>query len=419
VAEISAFRALRFDPNAVGDLASVVSPPYDVISDGMREELEDASPHNIVRLVLGREEPGDDERTNKYTRARALLESWRAAGVLSVDDTDSLTVYEMRYTVGGEARVSRGILAAVGLGEPEDGGVLPHERTYADIVDDRLALLRATATNLDCIFCVYDGRDAAAHETLDRVCAADPDASFITPDGIEHLIWRVTDAGDIATVARSVEKTQIVIADGHHRHRTAERYRTERRASDGAGPWDAQLMYLVDASRFGPSLLPIHRVLDKVSIEDVVARLGEIFQLEEVHGDADEVAAIVATRRGTGRAFGLISATTSYIATVVDVEAERKALPSDRSAAWRELDVSVLHHLVFDTLLGGATPRFVHHPHEVADEIRAGRATIGFLLAPMAFDAVRAVAEAGDAMPQKSTYFIPKPATGVVLRPLG
>ncbi len=398
----------------------MVSPPYDVISDVDRDVLEEASPYNIVRLVLGREEPGDDERTNKYTRARGLLESWRAAGVLCEDESDSLTVYEMRYRIGDEPRISRGVLAAVGLGEPSDGGVLPHERTYADIVDDRLALLRATATNLDCIFCVYEGEDPAAGEALDRVCAGEPESSFVTPDGIEHVVWRVTEARDIEAVSRSVSKAQIVIADGHHRHRTAERYRVERRESDGSGPWDQQLMYLVDASRFGPSLLPIHRVLTGITADDVLRQLGDAFDVESLPDatDPDSLAAEVAERAAKARVFGLTDGIRSWLLTVADEALEREALPPDRSQAWRDLDVSVLHHLVFDRLLGGVTPRFVHHPHEAVAAIAQGDASVAFLLAPMHFDAVRAVAEAGDAMPQKSTYFIPKPATGVVLRPL-
>lgn len=416
--QITAFRGLRFDPNTVGDLATVVAPPYDVISDGDHDALEAASPYNVVRLILGRDEPGDDDRASKYTRARELLDAWTAAGALTLDDAPSLTVYEMRYTVDGEPRVTRGVLAAVSLGEPSEGGVLPHERTYADIVDDRLALLRATETNLDCIFCVYDGQDAAAHEALDATCSREPLARLTTPDGIEHLVWTITDAVAIEAVAGSVEKAQVVIADGHHRHRTAERYRAERRASDGDGPWDSQLMFLVDASRFGPTLLPIHRVVDGISAADALARLGSVFDVEEATGDADAIAAALIARRASGRVFAMLDGERAWFLTVADQGAERDALPADRSAAWRDLDVSVLHHLVFDQLLGGVTPRFAHHPHEALAEVTAGRATLAFLLAPMAFDAVRAVAEAGDAMPQKSTYFIPKPATGIVLRPL-
>jgi uncharacterized protein (DUF1015 family) len=419
VAEIAPFRGIRYDPSAVGDLADVVSPPYDVISDAERGILEETSPYNVVRLVLGHEERGDDERSNKYTRARGLLEAWQAAGVLREDPDEALYVYEQRYHVGDERRTQRGVLAAVRLEDPESGGVLPHERTYDDIVDDRLHLLRATATNVDTIFCVYESQDGSAQDAIERAASADPIASFRTKDGIEHRLWAITDPGSIAAVSRALEKANVVIADGHHRYRTAQRYRDERRTSEGPGPWDAQLMFLVDAERWGPSLLPIHRVIAGLDATAALERLAPVVTAEPApRGDPERLARELAERRARGRTFAMMDHYGAWWLTVADAAAERAALPEDRSAAWRDLDVAVLHSLVFDRLLGGVSPRFVHSPIEAHDEVRSGRASLAFLLAPMPFESVRAVAEAGDAMPPKSTFFIPKPATGVVMRAL-
>lgn len=415
--EVTPFRGLRYDPAVVGDLSAVVSPPYDVISPAQREQFEALSPYNVVRLVLPQPEPGADENS-RYARARALLDEWVAAGALRRDDAESLYVYEQRYTLDGEPRTQRGILAAVGLAGPEDGGVLPHERTYAKIVEDRLSLLRAAETNLDCVFCVYDSDDAAAHAAIDAAAAGRPDAHFATPDGIEHTVWRMSDPDAVGAVTRAIEKASVVIADGHHRWRTAQTYRDERRATDGSGAWDAKMTFLVDASRFGPSLLPIHRVIDEIEAETAIARLSPVFDIEPAEGDPKTLAAELAVRGVGKRTFCMLDGSRAWWLTLRDRDAEAEALPADRSQAWRDLDVSVLHALVFDRLLGGITPHFVHSPSEAVEEIHEGKATLAFLLAPMPFDAVRAVAEAGDAMPQKSTYFIPKPATGVVLRPL-
>jgi uncharacterized protein (DUF1015 family) len=311
----------------------------------------------------------------------------------------------------------RGILAAVALDESR--GVLPHERTYDEIVGDRLELLRATETNLEPIFCVYEGGDVAASEALDRATARPPLARFETPDGIGHSIWGITDGEQIAAVARSFDKTTVVIADGHHRWRTSVRYRAEMRAAQGDGPWDAQMMLLVDTTRLGPDLLPIHRVLTGIAADEALARLVPALTAEEIpFADPDALAAEVASRRSGGRVFGMTDGARAWILTVADRHAEDEALPADRSRAWRDLDVAVLHHLVFERALGGATPTFVHSPREAVEEIRGGRASLAFFLAPMPFEAVRAVAEAGEAMPQKSTFFIPKPATGLVMRPL-
>jgi uncharacterized protein (DUF1015 family) len=419
VAEIAPFRGIRYDPSAVGDLADVVSPPYDVISDAEQDILEEASPYNVVRLILGREERGDDERSNKYTRARGLLEAWQAAGVLREDDDEALYLYEQRYTIGGDRRTQRGVLGAVRLEEPDAGGVLPHERTYADIVDDRLQLLRATATNVDTIFCVYESQDGAAQDAIERAGSTDPISFFTTSDGIEHRVWSITDTRAIADVARALEKANVVIADGHHRYRTAQRYRDERREAEGPGPWDAQLMFLVDASHWGPSLLPIHRVISGMDASSALEKLAPTVTSEPApRGDPERLAHELAERRARGRTFAMIDHYGAWWLTVADTGAERAALPDDRSAAWRDLDVAVLHSLIFEQLLGGVKPRFVHSPTEAHEEVKSGRASLAFLLAPMPFDAVRAVAEAGDAMPPKSTFFIPKPATGVVMRAL-
>jgi uncharacterized protein (DUF1015 family) len=419
VARIAPFRGIRYDPDAVGDLSRVVAPPYDVISDAALDLLEEASPHNIVRLILGRDEPGDDETTNKYTRARGLLEAWLTAGVLRRDEDEALYVYEERSTIDGEPHLQRGILGAVSLGREGEDAVLPHEGTYDDIVADRLALLRATATNLDCIFCVTDAQDAGTHAAVERVTGGDPSAAFTTPDGIDHRLWTMTDPDAIATVIRTVSRAQVVIADGHHRHRTAQIYADERRGAEGPGPWDAQLMLVVDATRFGPALLPIHRVVRGIDAPAALARLQPVFRVEEVHTpDPAAMAAELIKRRIYGRTFAMLSADRAWWLTVSDKVAEREAMPPERSPAWRDLDVAVLHALVFDRLLDVSETGFEHSATETADAVRAGRADLAFLVAPPPFESVRAVAEAGEAMPQKSTFFIPKPITGIVLRPL-
>lgn len=418
MAEISPFRGLLYDPSAVGDLGQVVCPPYDVISEPEREALEERSPYNIVRLVLP--QPAPDNGSDKYTKARALLDAWEAAGVLRVDERPALYVYEQTALIHGHPHTQRGLLAAVSLEEPDAGGVLPHERVYGHIVEDRFALLRATATNLDTIFCVYEGIEDAAATAIDAECATEPALSFSTPDDAgDHRLWRIDDPVQIEVIVRALDKATVVIADGHHRWTTAKRYRDERRAVEGPGPWDQQLMLLVDAARKGPALLPIHRVLDGVDPDAAIGALRGAFDIEETPRDPEGIADTLRVRRATdGRIFALMDATRAWFITLRDEAAARAALPADRTEAYRDLDVSVLHALVFDQLLGGVQPRFVHSATDAAADIDAGRATLGVLLAPMPFDAVRAVAEAGDAMPQKSTYFVPKPKTGIVLRPL-
>jgi len=420
VVDIAPFRGLLFDPTAVDDLAHVIAPPYDVISERERDQLEEASPYNIVRLILGRDQPGDDDRDNKYVRARALLDAWRASGVLAQDDHEAFYLYEQRYPLGGSMRIQRGLLAAVALDDPDAGGVLPHERTYDDIVDDRLALLRATATNLDTIFCVYGNPDRMVAERLDATADTEPILTYTCPDAIEDRLWRIDDPADIELIVKSLTDVRVMIADGHHRHRTAQRYRDERRRSEGPGPWDRQMMFLVDVTHHGPALLPIHRVVSGLSAQEARARLEPAFRFAPAdRQDPESLASELAERRAGGaRIFVLLDRDAAWWMTVADPAAEAAAMPADRSASWRDLDVAVLHAWVFEQLLGGVTPRFVHHAHEAAEEVETGRADVAFLLGPASFEGVLDVAEDGEAMPQKSTYFIPKPKTGIVLRAL-
>jgi uncharacterized protein (DUF1015 family) len=321
--------------------------------------------------------------------------------------------------VAGQERVQRGVLAAVAL-DDDGGGVLPHEHTMAGPVSDRLALLRATRAQLSPVFAVYSAEDTSAR---DVVAATAEDAAPLgswrsDDDGVSHRTWRLEHPASIEAVARTLERATVVIADGHHRFRTALEYRAERRAADGPGPWDAMLLYLVDADWCGPALLPIHRAID-VPPEEVVARLAGSFEIEPAGAaDPEALAGDLAARRDRGRCFVLLGRDAAWWLTVSDKAAEADALPSDHSAVWRDLDVAVVEWFVLRRLLGGAQARYVHTATEAAGLIERGEAAAALLLAPPPFDAVRAVAEARESMPPKSTFFIPKPRSGVVFRPL-
>lgn len=416
--EVLPFRALRFDPSAVGDLAAVACPPYDVIGPEDLPAYEGADPHNAVRLILPRAEPADAGPGERYRRARALLEAWCAAGVLRRDDAESLTLYEIRFTHRGAVRVLRGLLGAVRIAEPGEGGLVPHERTMPAPVEDRLALLRATGTNLEPIFAVYEGAPDPVRRLVAEAGGRPPLATFRDRTGAEHRAWRIDGPG-AAAAAASLRPVPAIIADGHHRYATAAAYREERRASEGPGPWDHVLALLADAGDAGPLLLPIHRTVSGPGPDEALAALEKAFHVEPLPaGDPEAHAERLAADRAAGRAYVLCDAERAWRLTIADPRAEAEALPPDRSAAWRDLDVAVLHHLVLERLLGVGGSGYAHSATEAVEAVRSGAASLAFLLAPMPFAAVRAVAEAGDSMPPKSTYFFPKPLTGIALRPL-
>jgi uncharacterized protein (DUF1015 family) len=418
--DVAPFRGVRYASRVVGDLSLVTCPPYDVIAPEARSALERASPYNMVRLVLGRDEPNDNAGANKYTRARELLDRWLAEGTVERDGDASLYVYEQEYSLGAQRRIQRGVLAAVALEDAESGSIVPHERTMPKPVEDRLSLLRATRANLEPVFAVVGGRGEEFAAQLKACARSEPASAFASSDDdVEHRLWVVSEPPTVDGIRRAVHDATAIIADGHHRYRTALLYRDERRSRDGEGPWDRILLYLVDATSDGPAILPIHRVVSGIPADQAIESLKGAFDIEPApRDDLERVAAMLRPGRQGERRYAMIDREHAWLLRLADARAEREALPESRSQPWRDLDVATLHALVFERLLPDAKVSFVHSPSEAAEALDSGDASIAFLLAPVPFESVRAVALAGEAMPPKSTYFFPKPRDGVVIRQL-
>jgi uncharacterized protein (DUF1015 family) len=411
------FRALRYDPAVAGDLATLTSPPYDVIDADGVAALEAANDRNIVRLILprdGGEEPSD---TGRYVAARATLERWRGQGVLRPDDEAALYVYEQADPTTGHAQ--RGLLGALALTPPEDCIVLPHENTMAGPVSDRLALYTAVEADLEPIFLVYDGGGAAS-SAVAEVDVGAPLVDTLLPDGLRHRLWALTDPAALAAVAADLHDRKALIADGHHRYATYRQRQAERHAAgDGDGPWDFGLTFLVDATAFGPEVHPIHRVIPGQAAADLARRAGDGMRVRELTGPLDAAVDELAKAGYDGPAFLLTDGGRSWLLTEPDPIRLDNALPADHSAAWRALDVSVLHAYVVPTLWGlPDTVDTVDYEHDVAAAVAAATRTSGtaVLLNPTPVAAVAGVAAGGERMPRKSTLFTPKPRTGLVIR---
>lgn len=408
---LAPFRALRFDPTRV-DLARVLAPPYDVIDDAQQRALEDQDPHNVVRLTLPRDDAGEGSR---YDAAARQLTEWRQSGVLTPDLQPALYVYEEQ----SEGHVQRGLVGALGLTPAEDGIVLPHENTMAGPVADRLALTAAVETVLEPIFLVCDGGGAASHLVAD-VGASDPSVDVTTPDGVRHRLWAVTDPALLASVAADLRGRRAVIADGHHRYATFLRYQEQRHAAgDGRGPWDFGMALLVDGSAFGPQVHAIHRVVPGLSAADAAAQAAAGFRVDELTSGVDEALEALAKAGLHGTAFVLTDGERSWLLSEPDQAKLTAALPADRSAAWRALDVTIAHLFLIRALWALEDREdVVDFKHDVPAAVAAARETAGtaLLLNPTPVADVAAVAAAGDRMPRKSTLFVPKPATGLLLR---
>jgi len=431
VTDVSAFRALRYDPARV-DLNRVIAPPYDVVTPEERAFYWDRDPHGAVRLELTRD-PGAEAAADYHDVADTIA-AWRREGVLRLDDEPALYTLRQRFRgPDGEPRVREGFFAALRLEPYERRIVRPHERTLAGPKADRLKLLRATRANLSPIFLLYEDPQHALSELLTRSLDAGPAVAARDAGGVEHRLAALRDAAGIERVRSFLATRPVVIADGHHRYETALAYQDECRAAaagaarDGASrPCDFVLAYFADAYAPGSLLLPIHRVVREVPAPDDAtwkARLPGWSERRIPCPDPEQVAALLAEHLAP-----LAAAQQAFIADDGSGTLRRFARPR-RSAASAgvvedaEIGTRVIHTEVLagvfgldDTAVREGAVAFPKQAVEAARDVRAGRGTVALYLNPLRPEDVFAVTAAGEVLPQKSTFFAPKLPTGLCFR---
>ncbi len=422
MAEVAPFTGLRFAGPPLGD---VIAPPYDVISPDEQDRLYARSPYNVIRLELGRE-------PDRYAEARRCYQDWRQAGVLRQDEP-SLYVYEQRFSGG---RVRRGLFARVKLEPWQAGVVLPHEETLTKPKADRLELLRAVKANVSPVFALYEDPDRELGRLLADAAQQPPTAEARDDAGEDHRLWQIADPGFLSHAADFFTGKQLFIADGHHRYETALACSDERRATNDlrltTNDFDYVLMALVDFADPGLVVLPTHRLVSGLShamLRKLAEQLGDYF---EVAAAADEPSprAIDAALRQldtlSGPAYVLYGPAPGGL-RVLSLKSDWQSATFDpsHSPAWNRLEVAVLH-AVLARILGLraddlASERYFSYTRDAAGGVRQverDEAQLALLLRPTPATAIRDVALARDKMPQKSTYFYPKLATGVVINPL-
>ncbi|MBN1097287.1 DUF1015 domain-containing protein [Blastococcus sp. TML/C7B] len=427
--EVRPFRALTYRVHDPDHLARVSSPAYDLVTAAGRERLAGADPHNIVRLILP--EPGvpaDPAPAGGAgtapawaTRAARMLAAWEDEGVLERDERSALWVYELQPADGDAATV--GWLGAVGLPVPGSTAVLPHEDTFPDAVEGRRALLAATRTDLEPIVLAHDPDHEVAVLT-DRARRSEPTLQVLDDDGVRHRLWRVTDPALIGELAGAFGRTGAVIADGHHRFAAA---RAHQRTDPGCPGCDAVLALLTPMGPGGLRVAAIHRVLPDLPLDDAARRAAVGFAVSELALDPDRPAAVAITAAvdawlAEPDALGFLVTDGFRLLCLRDPGAPvRDRVPAEAPAAWRGLDVVLAHKGLIEGLWARADePGSVLIAHTVEEALRTAgeRNGVALLLRPPSPADVAAVARAGARMPRKSTLFVPKPRTGLVLRPL-
>jgi uncharacterized protein (DUF1015 family) len=431
MADIRAFRAFRYDLGKAGSLSDLVAPPYDVIDPALQQQLYDRSPYNAIRVELARDESGDTEASNKYTRAARTLRDWLDTGVVAQDTARGLYVYEQEFAVEGNTYTRRGFLARVRLEPFGTGRIFPHEQTFAGPKQDRLNLYRATGFNLSPVFGLYPDDDGRVFARLEPLTRKAPPLVAQDHLGVVNRLWAVTDSATLSAVTGLMGPKPVFIADGHHRYETGLKYLEERRAAgevpDDDSPANFCLMMLVGMSDPGLVILPTHRLvggLPAVTADQLRAALSEHFEVigerrgsplpvwEDIEADGSQAVL----------GFGTVVDKQWFVARLKRPEVLDKLAP-DQSRDWRGLAVSVLHRLVIDRLMKdklGSSPscKYVHLLKEVTDSVAAKDCQVAVLVPPATMRHVETIAGNLEKMPQKSTYFYPKLLTGLVYNSL-
>jgi uncharacterized protein (DUF1015 family) len=433
MADIRAFRAFRYDLGRVGNLSDVVAPPYDVIDPALQQALYDRSPYNVVRLELNKEEPGDNDTENRYTRAARFLRDWQRDDVLVQDSARSLYVLYQDFEVEGRRYVRRGFLSRVRLEPLGKGRIYAHEETMAGPKADRLKLFHATGMNLSPIFGLYPDAGSEVMNHLDALVSKTLPIQASDHLGVVSRLWPVTDQHVVSAVTGLLSPKPVFIADGHHRYETSLRYLEERRAAgevrDDEAPANFTLMMLVGMSDPGLLILPTHRLvsgLPDLSADRLAEILGPHFHVERI-GQGEQAArdtweTIEADGSQDLLGFGTVSDSVWQTARFRSPQlmAERAA---SHSPAWRSLAVSILHVAILDHLLPQASGRkpeckYVHLLREVTDAVAAKQCQLAALVPPATMQHVEDIAGNLEKMPPKSTYFYPKLLTGLVFNSL-
>ncbi len=430
--EIQPFRGLRYDLGHVGSLSDVVCPPYDVIGPDLQTQLYKQHPANFIRLELNRDEPGDDEHNNRYTRAAQFLKNWRSEGVLFAEAQPALYVYNQTFTAEGRTVTRRGFMARCRLTRFGEGNIYPHEETMAGPKQDRLLLTRATKANLSQIFGLYPDPQNVAQDLLERAVAGVAPLEATDHLGVVHRLWPVTDLQLIGQVESVLGPKAVFIADGHHRYETACNYRDELAAKGPLRPdhpANYVLMMLIGMNDPGLLVLPTHRLfrgLPAMSADDLIQRLGDSFTTR-IAGEGADLATTVWDEIETGSDQGTLGLYTQHdqrwvLASITAAGKARMAkIAPEHSEAWQGLGVSILHRLVIDTLLEARDlpkPRYVHLVDEVIADADSEEFPLSALVMPATVDHIRSISEHGERMPAKSTYFYPKLLSGLVINPL-
>ena len=435
MAEVYPFRGVRYNQKLVKDLADVICPPYDIISPQLQPELYHRSEYNFVRLEFSRELPQDTTTDNKYTRSAATLEQWLEQGVLVVDEAPAIYLHDHYFHYKGKEFRRRGIIARVRLQEWDEMIIRPHEGTLVEHKSDRLSLLWALQANTSPILALFMDKRRQISSLLAAQEQRQPIIS-LSGGGERHNVWVITEPEAINRLSSIFANQPLYIADGHHRYESALTYQREKRACSspvsGDEAFNFVMMTLVDFADSGLLILPPHRLvrgISKATLSQLPTKLKSFFAVEELSLNTPDVWQQVDNLLAAGKTdevklvfFGAAEGRL-LILRLRDQAAASQLMPYFHSELYKKLDVSVLDHVILEKLLGlgGGEETNIGYSYDMRDAVNRvleQEYQLAFLLSPVKSAVIKAIADAGDRMPRKSTYFYPKAPAGLVFNRL-
>jgi len=422
MAEIKPFRGIIYNQEKIKDLAKVMAPPYDVISPLEQQLYYKSHPYNVIRLILGRELPQDSEKENKYTRAHRFFREWLSRGILKKEKDPAIYVYEKEHSLKGRDGRRKGFLALMKLEKFGTGIIFPHEQTFPKPGTDRLRLLESCRANFNPIFCLYSDSLHLIDQHLEEKEAM---FELKDPDGVKHVVGRINNKDTLRKICKGLEDKKIFLADGHHRYLTALKFRDaeKKQSVSSKRSQDFLLIYFLNMETDAVTILPVHRVIGGLTPEQVSklrSKMGDFFQIEVLTFNSNTEA--VQRKEMSERidnsqdslAFGMYCGENKYY--VLKLKDSEKFLAEKINTAI--LDAVLRKILKRNQLEKGREIDFIKDETEAVELIRAGKYQIAFFLKPLSLKEVRETSLAGKILPPKSTYFYPKPLSGLVMRDL-
>ncbi len=433
MAEILPFRGVHYNKSLITNLGTVICPPYDVIRQKMQQALYQRSESNFIRVEFNLAMPEDKRAEDRYNRAAATLSEWLEREILQRDDAPALYLHDHYFSHSGSQYYRRGLVCLVKLEEWSKLVVRPHEDTLSGPKSDRLNLLATLQANTSPILSLYQDQNNTIAKVLETKSQSEPMFTINMDDGEKHLLWAVSDENAIGQIRRNLANQPLYIADGHHRYESALAYRDKRHANEtvsGQAPYDYVMMNLVSFTDPGMLVLPTHRLLNGIpeeALQSLLPKLADVFKVEEIPFAASSDQQIKDLQAGNKEKIIIagLKDRTFIVLYCDDFGALSRMIPGRYSDVYKKLDVSIIDHVILDHILGinqpgsSITIGYDHDHQDTINRVSNGEYQLALIINPVKPETIKAIADARERMPKKSTYFFPKAPAGLVFYQFG